>query len=312
MRRLVPIAVAVLVILVVSYPGATWLIGAVEEQLYQGDIVVSRQTRFQKVVVTRADHGGVDMHLDGHLQFSSLDERRYHEAMTHPAMMVNEQRARVLIIGGGDGLIAREVLRYPDVEQIVLVDIDAELLEIAQTEPVLTEINGGSLTHPRVVLHAADGFVWLRDHPEPWDRIFMDLPDPRSGGVARLFSVEFFEIVKRRLTPAGVVVVQAASPYYTPHAYWSAVTTVEAAGLTVQPAHVNVPSFGEWGFVYASKTPMEFAAAPLPPDLHFLTPGQVRAMFDWPLDLVRKDVEASHFDRPIILKYYSDDSARWR
>lgn len=311
-KRLVPVAALTLVTIIGGFWASHWLISSVEQRLYRGDIVALKQTKFQRVAVVKGRHGGVDMFLDGHVQFSSIDERRYHEAMTHPAMGAPSPRENVLIIGGGDGLIAREVLRYPDVKRIVLVDIDGELMEMSRTQPLLTALNEGSLEDPRVTVEAADGFVWLRDHRDPWDRIFMDLPDPRSEGVARLYSVEFFNIVRDRLNPGGVVVAQAASPFYTPRAYWSAVKTVETAGLTVKPAHVNVPSFGEWGFVYATRTPMEFDGNSMPEGLHFLTPAGARAMFEWPLDLPRQEVEASHFDRPIILRYYADDARRWK
>ena len=309
-RRLIPAAVAVLAGLFAGMVAAGALVGAVERVLTGGEIIASFRTPFQRVVLTqRGEH--TELFLDGHVQFSSSDEARYHEAFAHPAMAVTPNHASVLIIGGGDGLLAREVFRYPGVRQVVLIDIDGELVEFCRSEPLIAELNRGALADPRLRFVATDGFVWLQRSAERFDRIFLDLPDPRSEGVARLYSVEFFHIVRNHLRPGGVATVQATSPYYLPRVFWSVVTSMEAAGLVVSPAHVNVPSLGEWGFAFASVGARDYGKVQLPDGLAFLTPAVTEGLFEWPRDMARRQVEANRFDRPIILDYYDEDTSRW-
>nr|ABB84842.1 Spermidine synthase [uncultured delta proteobacterium DeepAnt-32C6] len=309
-RKLVPVAAITLALLFGMLLAAGPLIGAVEKRLYGGELVASFNSRYQHIAVSRrGEH--TELFLDGHLQFSSADEARYHEVLAHPAMGATPHRADVLVIGGGDGLLVREILRWPAVKRLTLVDLDRELVELCQREPDIVAVNGGALSDARVKIINADGFVWLQGQQQRFDRIFLDLPDPRSEGVARLYSVEFFELVKRHLRAQGILAAQATSPYYTPRVFWSIVSSMEEAAFTVSPAHVNVPSLGEWGFVFAAMESHDYAHGPLPDGLRFLSPEIVPSVFLWPRDLQRVPVDATHFDRPIVLRYYADDSAQW-
>ena len=309
-RRLIPLAALTLVLLFGALAGAGMLVRGVEKVASGGQVVAAFRTVYQRVVLAK-HRNRIGLFLDGHLQFSSADEARYHEAFAHPAMGATPARRNVLIIGGGDGLLAREILRYPDVKKVTLVDIDRELVRFCRTEKLIVAQNKGALSEPRLHFVATDGFVWLQGTAQRFDRIFIDLPDPRTEGVARLYSVEFFAIVRKHLRPHGVVAVQATTPYYLPRVFWSIVTSMEQAGLAVVPAHVNVPSIGEWGFAFGSTEKRRYQDVQLPAGLAFLSPAALPALFVWPLDLPRRNVEANHFDRPVILDYYKGDTRRW-
>ena len=310
-RRLIPLAAFTLALLIGALAVAGTLVRGVEKVATGGTVIAAFRTLYQRVVLSQHPNR-IELFLDGHLQFSSADEARYHEAFAHPVMGATPARRSILIIGGGDGLLAREIFRYPEVKRVTLVDIDKELVRFCRTEKLIALQNKGALSDPRLTFVAADGFVWLQRSAQRFDRIFLDLPDPRTEGVARLYSVEFFSIMRKHLRPNGVVAVQATTPYYLPRVFWSIVTSMEQAGLSVVPAHVNVPSLGEWGFAFGSIEKRQYHQAPIPKGLAFLSPAVLPTLFAWPLDLPRLKVKANHFDRPVILDYYTKDTQRWR
>ena len=144
--------------------------------------------------------------------------------------------------------------------------------------------------------------------------IILDLPDPRDEALSKLYSVEAYRLCARHLSPGGVVVTQASSPYYARTSYWSIAATMAAAGLRVVPFHTLVPSFGEWGFVAGCaggcRTPADvtFDVA----DLRYLTPELFRQMQTFPADMSRPaDVVVNRLDRPILARQYREDWSRW-
>ena len=137
-----------IVLLLAAFVGAGRFVTFLENQLYQDEILLAEDTPYQRLVVTRWRQD-VRLYLNGHLQFSSVDEYRYHEALVHPAMCLAERRANILILGGGDGLAAREVLKHEGVERIDLVDIDPAVTGLFRDHPMLSRLNRGSLRHPR-------------------------------------------------------------------------------------------------------------------------------------------------------------------
>ena len=279
------------------------------EQSYFGDpIVYERHTPYQRLVITRWKDD-TRLYLNGNLQFSSRDEARYHEALVLPAMQMAASAERVLILGGGDGLAAREVLKYPQVQSLTLVDLDAEMTQTFATSATLTALNGGALTHPKTRVINADAAQWLEESSEQFDVILIDLPDPSNFSLGKLYSVPMYRQVARHLTEGGLIVVQSTSPYFAPHAYWSVVATLEAAGLATAPYHVYVPSFGEWGFVLAGKG----AAFPVPERFdvptRYLTAATAAEMFRFPPDMARRDVEPNYLNTQILVHYFEED---WR
>ena len=279
------------------------------EQSYFGDpIVYERHTPYQRLVITRWKDD-TRLYLNGNLQFSSRDEARYHEALVLPAMQMAARAERVLILGGGDGLAAREVLKYPQVQSLTLVDLDAEMTQTFATSATLTALNGGALTHPKTRVINADAAQWLEESSEQFDVILIDLPDPSNFSLGKLYSVPMYRQVARHLTEGGLIVVQSTSPYFAPHAYWSVVATLEAAGLATAPYHVYVPSFGEWGFVLAGKG----ATFPVPERFdvptRYLTAATAAEMFRFPPDMARRDVEPNYLNTQILVHYFEED---WR
>jgi spermidine synthase len=292
---------------------AFWFSGRFEvsarQQLYEQPIVLQQRSAYQDIVVTSAvSYDDLRLFLDGSLQFSSADEHRYHEALVHPAM--DGPREHVLVLGGGDGLAAREVLRYDDVETVTLVDLDPAVTELARTEPLLTALNEDSLDDPRVEVVNADAFRWLREHSAPgaYDVVVADLPDPDSAATAKLYSQEMYGLVRRALAPGGRFAVQAGSPYFAPEAYWCVGETVEAAGLGATPYNVDVPSFGNWGFFLAVRAAPDAAGPVLSlaadaPGLGFLSEDVLRAAAVFPPDRGPLDVEVSTLLDPVVMEY---------
>jgi spermidine synthase len=279
------------------------------QALYDDPIVVAQRSDYQDIVVTESlSIGGrpdVRLFLNGDLQFSSIDEYRYHEALVHPAMAGPHRR--VLVLGGGDGLALREVLRYPDVEQVTLVELDPAVLRLAREDHRLARLNERSLADPRVDVVEADAFSWVRTAPDRFDVVIADFPDPEEPATAKLYSVEFYGIVSHRvLAPGGRLVVQGGSPYFAADAFWSIGATLREAGLTPRPYHADVPSFGDWGFLLAvpgGEAPVLRLPDPRPEPLRYLSPEVLQAAAVFPPDRGPRPVEASTLNRPRILDY---------
>lgn len=269
------------------------------QRLYADPIIAYRHTPYQEIVVTRRGDD-TRLYLDGGLQFSTRDEYRYTESLVYPALG-NGARS-VLVLGGGDGLAARELLRQPGISRIVQVELDPAVIEIART--TLRAANGGSLDNPRVRVLTADAMAWLRGpNPDRFDAVIVDLPDPDTPVLGRLYSTEFYALAARALAPGGLLVVQAGSPFSTPTAYWRTVSTIRAAGYAVTPYHVHVPTFGDWGFVLAQRgdTPPAPKVPPDAPPLRFLDQRVLQAAVVFSGDVGPRPLEPSTLDNPRIV-----------
>jgi spermidine synthase len=280
--------------------------------VYEDRVVYREQTPYQKIVMTRWQED-LRLFLDGNLQFSSLDEPRYHEPLVHVPMSQVPSPRRVLVLGGGDGLVAREVLKYEAVEQVTIVDLDPKMFELARTHPALTRLNDRSLHSPRVRTVAKDAFVFLEETGRSYDLIVADLPDPNDVSLARLYSRTFYGLVRSHLTGDGVFVAQATSPYFAQEAFWTIRATIGAAGFTnAYPYHVNVPSFGEWGFVLAAERPLDPTTAAPTVETRFLNARVVPGLFQFPKDLQSAgDHRPSTLDQPRVLQAYLDGWRYW-
>ncbi|MFK7742912.1 MAG: polyamine aminopropyltransferase [Planctomycetota bacterium] len=224
-----------------------------EGQLYRERIVYLQQTPYQRIVVTNDDRTNVPaMYLDGHLQFDGRDEYRYHEGLVHPLLSMPGGRASVLILGGGDGMAAREVLRYDDVQSVTLVDIDPAVTEFCRTFPAIRELNRGALDDPRLTVVHTDAFQFVRACEQRFDRIVLDLPDPHNEALAKLYSVEFYRMLKSVLHRSGALVTQSTSPLHSRRAFSSIRATLSAADFLPLSYHLQIPSFGPWGFHLAA------------------------------------------------------------
>ncbi|OBK85642.1 polyamine aminopropyltransferase [Mycobacterium sp. 1165178.9] len=273
------------------------------QRLYADPIIAYRHTAYQEIVVTRRGND-TRLYLNGGLQFSTRDEYRYTESLVYPALGGVSQGAHsVLVLGGRDGLAARELLRQPGISKIVQVELDPAVIDVART--TLRAANGGSLDNPRVSVLTEDAMNWLRGpNVDRFDAVIVDLPDPDTPVLGRLYSREFYALVGRALAPGGLMVVQAGSPFSTPTAYWRTVSTIRAAGYAVTPYHVHVPTFGDWGFALARRgdvapTP---TVPPNAPPLRYLNQQVLDAAGVFSGDIGPRPVEPSTLENPRIVE----------
>lgn len=257
------VSATIAVVLVVFTVMASYVTGYAESRLFVDDVVYRHHSPYQRIILTQSSRTGeLRLYLDGHLQFSERDEYRYHEALVHPVMSVPGRRDHVLILGGGDGMAAREALKYGDVQRIDLVDIDRAMTDLCSTFPAIRRINGDSLRDVRVNIHNLDAFVFVRETRTRFHRVIIDLPDPHNESLSKLYAVEFYRILARRLAEGGMVVTQSSSPFLAREAYWCIARTLEAAGFSTYSYHVTVPAFGVWGFnlaAFGQPAPRSFA-----------------------------------------------------
>ena len=305
-RNLIVPCVLVLGLLGAGFAGADHISSIADDNLYADDVIFTRETKYQRIVLTKWKDD-VRLFLNSHLQFSSRDEYRYHEALVHPGLAALPGARRALVLGGGDGLAVREILRYPTVRQIHLVDLDPEMTHLFTTHPSMSKLNGGSLKDPRVKVTNADAFVWLEQHPEEmYDFVAIDFPDPTNFSLGKLYTTAFYRLLKRHVSVGGLVVVQSTSPLFARQSYWCIVQTMDAAGFKTHPYHTYVPSFGEWGYVLASLQGYEPPLS-LPPGLRFLTTRNVAGLFDFPVDMQRIDAEVNRLNDQVLVRYYERD-----
>ena len=278
---------------------------AADENIYADEIILSRDTAYQHIVLTRFKND-IRLFLSSHLQFSSRDEYRYHEALVHPGLSAVPAPRRVLVLGGGDGLAVREILKYPQVESVTLVDLDPEMTRLFSTHPMLTAINQASLQSPRVHVTNADAFPWIDVSRESFDFIVIDFPDPTNYSLGKLYTTAFYKAVARHLSVQGLIVVQSTSPMFARDSFWCIAETLTQAGLHTYPYHLYVPSFGEWGFVIAS-TREYTPPLTLPAELSFLTVAGLPALFQFPPDMAAVPMPANRLnDQVLVRAYYRD------
>ncbi|MFW6640066.1 polyamine aminopropyltransferase [Nocardiopsis algeriensis] len=296
--------VGVLTVLGLAFAYADQFEVDARQALYRDPIVHAERSEYQEIVLTRSlDGQDVRLFLNGDLQFSTLDEYRYHESLVHPAMAGPHED--VLVLGGGDGLALREILAYDDVASVTLVDLDPAVVELASTEPVIEELNEGSFEDPRLEVVHTDAFQWLRENTEEFDVVVADLPDGQDVGTSKLYSVEFYSLVRHAMADEGRVVVQAGSPFFAPEAYWSVGHSLEAADLAATPYNVDVPSFGNWGFyLAAADTAPELEVPEDAPPLRFLDEALLEAAQVFPRDRRDEGVQESTLMHPRVIDYH--------
>jgi spermidine synthase len=274
-----------------------------EESIFEGPILYARSTPYQRIVLT-GHRGGFELFLNAHLQFSSLDEYRYHEALVHPAMLAAGNPRRVLVLGGGDGLALREVLRYRSVEGVTLVDIDPEMTKLSERFPPLGELNAHAYEDPRVNVVNEDALIWLEGEGGEYDVVIIDFPDPHSFALGKLYTTRFYRLLRRRLAPGAAVGVQCTSPLATRQSYWCVVRTLEAAGFVVRPYQAAMPSFGVWGFALAREGPFGIPSGGLPRGLRFLDEEVLAGLFVMAPDVGPVEAEVNRLDNQRLVRYY--------
>jgi spermidine synthase len=263
--------------------------GLLEQRFYEDPIVHKETTKYQHLVITHnSNSGDTRLYINGNTQFSSLDEKRYHDFLVHPLMEATTTRDNILILGGGDGLALREVNKYPDVHSVTLVDLDPEMVKIASTNERLTKLNNNAFKHANiatppfkisdsgakqgiflsedgseqksewvaaVTVYNIDADLFLRNKPkQKWDAVIIDLPDPSGIEISKLYSKQFYQNLKRYLTADAYISIQSTSPYHAKEAYIAIGNTLKAAGFNILPYRQNIPSFGDWGYYLAWTT----------------------------------------------------------
>jgi spermidine synthase len=302
-------AVVVAGVLVAALAFSARIVRAADEALLMHPVAFAKQTDYQRIVLTQS-RMGTSLWLDGNLQFASADEYRYHEALVHPAFAVAKKTDDVLVLGGGDGLAVREILKHADVRSVTLVDLDPGMTEIARNLPILRELNGGSLSEPRVHVVNEDAMVWLESESRRFDVVIVDFPDPNNFSLGKLYTVRFYKLLRARVADGGVVAIQSTSPLIARRSFWCVVRSVEAAGFAVRPYHAFVPSFGEWGYVLASAEPVPIPAH-VPAGLKWLTDTSVASLFDISPDMSEVPVETNRLNNQVLVRYYEEEWQRW-
>lgn len=304
----------ILILLVIAFIKADSLTTLAEDSLFVDNIIYAKSSQYQRIVVTKGKIG-YSLFLNGNLQFNSFDEYRYHEALVHPAFAAHTGEAkRILVLGGGDGLAVREILKYKSVESVTLVDLDPMMTQIAKTVPALGELNKNSLDDAKVSVINNDAFVWLdNNETAPFDVAIIDFPDPNNFALGKLYTTRFYNLLKQKLKPNAAIVIQCTSPLMARNSFWCIIKTLEAAGFHVKPYNTTVPSFGIWGYALAKLEPFETPKKPLENiELKFLNENSFQTMFDFSADTnFPKDevIEINRLDNQALVRYYESE---WR
>ena len=290
-----------------------------EQKKYKDKIVFEEQTSYQKIVITKWKDD-FWLFINGKEQFSTFDEDKYHEPLVHIPLALSKQMKNILLLGGGDGLAVREILKYDKVQNVTVVDLDPAMTEIAKHNPIITKINKNSMVDIRVEVINQDGFIFLENCNKFYDLIIVDLPDPSSINLARLYSNEFYTMCKHRLRKYGILVTQATSPVYSVKSYVCIINTIEAAGFSVLPYHNHIPTLGDWGWCLGVKKEVatldqlkkEIVNVDLN-DLHtkFLNNDAVMSMVHFGKGILelKNSVEINTVLDPVLVKYYK--SGEW-
>ena len=304
----------ILILLIIAFIKADSLTTLAEDALFVDNIIYAKSSSYQRIVVTKGKTG-YSLFLNGNLQFNSFDEYRYHEALVHPAFAAYGKEAkRILVLGGGDGLAVREILKYPSIESVTLVDLDPLMTQISKTVPALGELNKNALSDARVSIVNNDAFVWLDSADVAgFDIAIVDFPDPNNFALGKLYTTRFYNLLKKKLKPDSAIVIQTTSPLIARKSFWCIIKTLEAAGFQVKPFNTTVPSFGIWGYALAKLQPFE--TPPAPPaslELKFLNEKSFASMFEFSADTslpTDTEIEINRLDNQALVRYYETE---WR
>ncbi len=304
---------------------------SLEQKIYQDKIIFSKQTKYQKLVLTRWNDD-YRLFINGSIQFSSSDEYRYHETLVHLPMLLSGSREKILILGGGDGMVVREVLKYHDVEEIQLVDLDPEMTKLATENEIFRKLNKNSFLDKRVKVFNEDAYNFIKNSSEVYSTIIIDLPDPNDTGLGKLYTKEFYEMLSGRLSATGIIVSQSTSPYFAPKAYWCIYHTFENVFGRAIPYQTNVPTFGIWGFVMAGggvnniitqdtvnykqkiqeKVSYKLKNTKTLSDLRYFSAEKLPAMFFFEKDTEEVNTKINTMSTQELVYYYNKSAEKWR
>jgi spermidine synthase len=285
-----------------------------ETSAYEGKIIYAKSTPYQRIILTRqADD--IRLYLNSNLQFSSQDEYRYHEALVHPVMSALKAPKQVLVIGGGDGLAVREILKYQSVAQITLVDLDPAMTHLFSSNSLLRQLNKDSLLSPKLNVINADAFMWLKglrgssDSPK-FDAVIIDLPDPSNFSIGKLYSTSFYRMLHNVMTDDSLAVIQSTSPLIARKAFWCINNTLTASGFLTAPYHALVPAFGDWGYIIASRKLYSLPNS-YPEGLRFIEATTAKNMFSFTPDIAFVDTKIQRLDDQALIHYFDEEWSRY-
>ncbi len=306
------VIVGIMVVLVGGVFMADPIIKYGEQKKYKDKVVYAEQTKYQRIVITQWQDD-FWLYLNGNLQLCTMDEMMYHEPLVHPAMTLHPNPKEVLVLGGGDGCAVRELLKYEQCDKITLVDLDPAMTKLGNEHPMLTDLNQGSLSNPKVEVFNKDGFTFLSENKHFYDVIIIDLPDPRTVELGRLYSEEFYKIAYRHLRPHGIIITQAGSPYFATKAFKCIIHTMKSAGFKTVPLHNHVISLGEWGWSLGIKENEEFPLKSRLQELEFkietkwLDRNAMKLITSFGKDVYpgqSDSVKVNKIHDPVLYKYY--------
>jgi spermidine synthase len=301
-----------LALLAGGFAAANQITTLTEDKFYADRVVFTAVSPYQRIVVTNG-RAGHRLFLNGNLQFAERDEYRYHEALVHPVMAAFTSGGgapkKVAVLGGGDGMAVREILKYPGVESVTLVELDPAMTTLFTQNPTLARLNGHALSSPKVKIVNTDAFKWLENTQDSFDVIVVDFPDPTNFNIGKLYTHSFYALLDQRLSASGYAVIQTTSPLVARQSFWTVVQTIESVGLQTAPYHAHVPSFGEWGYVIASRRPYRLPTA-LPAGLRFLNLPSLPLLFDFPQDMGRVPAEVNRLSNQVLVHAYETEWGR--
>lgn len=314
-NRAAPLRVAAITILLAELAAFVFserIMTYSETLTYNDQVIYATSSPYQRIVITR-NKRELRLFLNGNLQFSTADEYRYHEALVHPLLSSLRRPEQVLVLGGGDGLAVREILKYPSIQHITLVDLDAAMTRLFTTQEMLVSLNQASLLHKKVQVVNADAFVWLQQNTRLFDAVFVDFPDPSNFSIGKLYSTSFYRLLKKTLQPTGIAVIQSTSPYVAPKSFWCVAATLQAVGLHTVPYHNFVPSFGDWGYIMAMPRQQELDFNHLPAGLKFMDKSTAGQMLHFPADMqVHQAVLPNKLNNQVLVEYFEDEWGKYQ
>lgn len=304
-------AVILLLLELVAFVLSEQILQYSETMAFNDQIVYAKSSPYQRIVLTR-NKRELRLFLNGNLQFSSADEYRYHEALVHPALSSVHQPKQVLVLGGGDGLAVRELLKYPSIEKIILVDLDPEMTQLFRSQSVLLQLNQQSLLNKKVTVINSDAFIWLRNNKEQFDAVVIDFPDPSSFSIGKLYSTLFYTKLKAAVKTEGIIVIQSTSPYVAPKSFWCVNETLRSVGFYTKPYHNYVPSFGEWGYIIATPKPQHRWFYALPGGLRFIDSATLSQLFHFPEDMrTKEELQPNKLNNQALVHYFEDEWGKY-
>jgi len=304
------VIILIATVLVLGFVKSTSLTSLIENKLYQHNIIYSKQTPYQKLIVT-GDKGRIQFYINGAIQFDTIDEHRYHESLVHPVMSMSQAHENVLIIGGGDGMALREVLKHEDVGKVTLVDLDPAITTLFKTHPTLSKLNDHAYQSPKVTVVNQDAWKFIETANVLYDVIIIDLPDPNNISLSRLYSQTFYRLLSSHLSKSGAMVTQATSPMFTREAFWCIAETLEESDFQTLPYHTYIPSFGEWGFVLASKLSLPLDNLKPVKALRYLNTKTMKNMQYFDKNIAKTDVDSNKLSNHKLIYYYDEGWEKW-